>query len=56
VLAGTAYDLEDGPITATSAFRWRSDRDGELAQGPWIVLRKLSPGKHRITLRATDSS
>ncbi|MBK9757445.1 MAG: hypothetical protein IPO88_28880 [Nannocystis sp.] len=55
VLAGTAYDLEDGPITATSAFRWRSDRDGELGQGPWIVLRKLSPGKHRITLRTIDS-
>lgn len=55
MLAGTAFDLEDGPITAASAFLWRSDRDGERGQGPWIVLRKRSPGKHCISLRAIDS-
>lgn len=55
MLSGTAYDWEDGQSINLNTLQWRSDRDGELGVGSWIVIRKLSPGKHKITLTATDS-
>jgi hypothetical protein len=56
LLAGSAFDYEDGPVTDNTAFRWTSDKDGDLGAGSWIVLSKLSDGKHRITLTAYDSN
>ena len=49
--AGT--DAEDGPL-AGPALAWRSDRDGFLGEGEDLPVSTLSPGRHVITLRATD--
>jgi len=53
-LSGHAFDPEDGPL-GDSALTWTSDRDGLLGNGGDIVIPKLGPGWHTITLRATDS-
>lgn len=34
---------------------WESDVDGVLGTGQTLEIRRLSPGPHLITLRATDS-
>jgi hypothetical protein len=52
---GSAYSLEDGVILDGTAYSWSSDRDGTLGSGEWIVLRKLSPGPHALTLTVHDS-
>ena len=52
-LEGYGYDLEDGELDWV-ALRWRSDRDGELGTGSQVLV-SLSPGRHTITLAATDS-
>ncbi len=54
VLSGTASDLEDGGLPP-AALAWSSDLDGPLGTGPEISTFDLSPGRHVITLRATDS-
>ena len=54
VLSGYAYDPEDGQL-APSALSWASDVDGPLGAGSPLVLDALSPGRHVITLTATDS-
>jgi hypothetical protein len=56
LLIGSAFDYEDGPIIDSTAFRWSSDKDGELGTGSWLVLSKLARGKHRITLTVKDSN
>ena len=53
VLTGASNDLEDGQIVAGQLV-WSSDKDGELGRGREIWVRSLSPGKHQISLRATD--
>jgi hypothetical protein len=45
-------DLEDGEV-APDRIQWRSSRDGVLGTGARLVA-KLSPGKHKIIVRATD--
>ena len=52
-LEGRAFDLEDGTLD-DAALRWSSNRDGELGTGK-LLIATLSPGKHTITLTATDS-
>jgi hypothetical protein len=53
-LSGGATDAEDGPLDGL-ALTWWSDRDGFLGDGPDLPAPALSPGRHLITLRATDS-
>lgn len=52
-LQGTAYDLEDGTLP-DSAYRWRSNRDGDLGTGATNLV-ILSSGPHVLTLTVTDS-
>jgi hypothetical protein len=54
VLQGSATDMEDGTLPDGSLV-WSSDRQGELGVGPSVALNSLNPGKHVITLTATDS-
>ena len=53
VFRGYAADMED-PVLADEAYRWTSDRDGELGSGPTLWGLPLSAGTHRITLTVTD--
>jgi hypothetical protein len=53
--SASAFDWEDQSLTDATAFRWTSNRDGELGSGPWIVLASLSPGLHTLTVTALDS-
>ncbi len=50
---GSAYDLDDGPLTGTSLY-WSSDRDRFLGYGQTFDF-ELSPGLHLIKLMAIDS-
>jgi len=54
-LTGDAYDPEQGALTG-SALTWESDRDGPLGSGATLILSasSLTPGPHRLILRATD--
>lgn len=54
LLGASAFDWEDGAITAPKQFEWSSDLDGALGSGPWIVP-TLTPGKHTLSVRVTDS-
>lgn len=51
VLTARASDLEDGLV---ATYAWSSDLDGALGTGAELHTRALSPGTHRITVRATD--
>ncbi len=53
VLTGRAYDVEDGNLDG-AALQWSSDRQGALGAGGSISARDLVPGRHTITLTATD--
>jgi hypothetical protein len=53
-LLGRARDAEDGPLAGAS-LTWSSDVDGVLGTGPALNRADLTPGAHRIELRATDS-
>jgi hypothetical protein len=55
VFRGYAVDVED-IVLEDSAYRWTSDRDGELGQGPTLWGIPLSAGEHQITLTVTDRS
>jgi hypothetical protein len=52
-LSGAAFDVDDGTLTGTS-LRWSSDVQGDLGTGTPLSV-NLQPGKHTITLTATDS-
>jgi hypothetical protein len=54
LLQGDALSLEDGTL-ADAAYRWSSNRDGNLGTGADVVA-VLSPGEHAITLTATGGS
>ncbi len=49
----TAVDPEDGALPDSALF-WHSDRQGFLGQGARIPSLSLTPGRHRIRVRATD--
>ncbi len=48
----SSYDPNAGDVLS---FSWSSDLDGPLGTGP-IVVTRLSPGVHTVTLRVTDST
>lgn len=54
VLHAAASDLEDGMV-AGDGFSWRSSLDGNLGTGEELHVRSLQPGRHVITVLATDS-
>jgi hypothetical protein len=54
LLSGATLDAEDGPLPA-ERLAWHSDRDGFLGDGDELPVTTLSPGRHVITLVATDS-
>lgn len=57
VLDATAYDAEDGRLDHSSAIQWVSDIDGNLGTGGHVIVhRRLTPGRHRLTVTATDSA
>ena len=53
-LDGLASDLEDGPL-GEAALVWSSDRQSKLGSGRHLALTTLQPGRHTLTLTATDS-
>ena len=53
VLLGTAMDLEEGALSGQN-LRWRSSLEGDLGTGNELLLRRLQPGTHEITLTAQD--
>jgi len=55
VMQGSATDMEDGGLP-DAALNWSSDRQGALGAGPSLPTNSLTPGKHVISLTATDSS
>ena len=54
VFQGSATDMEDGTLP-DEALAWSSDRQGVLGTGPSLPMNTLQPGRHVITLTATDS-
>jgi hypothetical protein len=50
---GVAFDLQDGILPGKS-LRWFSNLDGDLGTGSELE-RSLKPGRHVLTLRATNS-
>jgi hypothetical protein len=53
-LAGTASDVEDGPLSA--AIRWTSSLNGALGMGTPVSAGGLTIGTHVITAQVTDAS
>src|SRR6185503_19534805 len=53
-LEGLGIDLEDGNL-ADSDLKWSSSKDGALGSGASLIVAKLSPGLHTITLTGKDS-
>ena len=54
MLQGIGVDMEDGTLP-DEALHWSSNVQGSLGDGPSVPLNALQPGKHIITLTATDS-
>ncbi len=54
VLQAAAIDPEEGPL-APAQVAWISDVDGPLGAGTELRKAGLSPGEHRIVVRATNS-
>lgn len=54
-LRGDAYDINEQLGLPESAFRWRSNLDGQVGTGRNATATGLSVGTHRITLRVVDS-
>ena len=54
VFYGSATDFEDGTLV-DSALEWSDNIQGGLGIGPSVPINNLTPGKHTITLTATDS-
>ena len=55
ILTGYAYDLLDGTIYDEARLAWSSDLDGEIGRGNLVFADSLTPGRHTITLTATNS-
>lgn len=54
VFHGIATDMEDGTLPDAS-LNWSDSVQGSLGIGPTVPINDLKPGKHTITLTATDS-
>jgi hypothetical protein len=54
VFHGLAADMEDGTLP-DAALHWSDDVQGSLGDGPSVPVNTLNPGKHTVTLTATDS-
>ncbi len=54
-LLGSAYDLQDEWLVEDNELVWSSDLQGALGNGELINVSNLKPGKHTITLTATNS-
>lgn len=54
VFAGEAFDREDGDVDG-DALHWSSDRQGAFGSGRSVAITGLAPGRHVVTLAATDS-
>ena len=54
-LLGSAYDLQDEWLVEDNELVWSSDLQGVLGNGELINVSRLKPGKHTITLTATNS-
>lgn len=52
-LSGAGYDPEEGMLSQ-SQLQWASDRDGSLGSGARLTIKKLSQGRHKITLKGCD--
>ncbi len=48
-------DLQDRELPP-EAFRWTSDRDGDLGAGPLLTVKTLSAGEHTLTVTVTNRS
>lgn len=55
LLEGTASDVDQTSVAETS-FAWSSDIDGALGTGSSLLVERLSPGQHVITLTVTDDA
>lgn len=55
LFTGATLDTDEGPLAADRLV-WTSDRDGFLGEGDELAVTTLSPGRHMITLTATDSA
>jgi len=55
ILEGGGTDLEDGPLTNDTRFRWRSSIEGELGVGRRLFFDDLLPGWHTLTLEVADN-
>lgn len=51
---GSVRDAEDGVLTG-DALQWTSNINGPFGTGPSVTTDQLRPGRHTITLTATDS-
>lgn len=54
LLSGFGSDAEDGSL-GDETLIWASDRDGTLGAGGLLLVDRLSPGVHTVTLTARDS-
>ena len=54
VLTGSAFDLEDGPLTGDN-LRWWIDGLGDVGFGEEVSLRIKEPGGYLVTLQGFDS-
>ena len=54
-LVGSAYDLQDDWISDDTKLIWSSDLQGDLGGGELLYVDNLKPGKHAITLKATNN-
>ena len=56
LLDGSGEDMEDGRLRG-AALQWDSSLDGILGTGEQLIVasQTLSPGRHTVTLKATDS-
>jgi len=52
-LIGAAWDPEDGTLTGT-ALLWTDSVSGTLGSGEELLVPSLAPGRHTLTLTATD--
>jgi hypothetical protein len=52
---GDCFSPDTGSI-ASKSLVWRSDKAGKLGSGHQLRLRSLAPGRHRISLSATEAT
>ena len=55
IMQAIATDIQDGQIV-NEMFKWTSDKDGSLGDGPNLILSNLSKGTHLITVSVQNSA